>query len=100
MGLKNGASSTTEAGSFDKQMLDAGADWALNEECNQFDECIGYSQFIAAGKAVFQVEFLDNQVKPYAGANGTCAKNNAANFDGIVKDSSSTLAALPWTPCL
>ena len=32
-------------------------DWALNEECNQFGECGGYSVYIAANKAVFQVEY-------------------------------------------
>lgn len=99
MGLKNGPSGSTGAASFEKLMLDAGADWALNEECNQFDECQGYSQFIAAGKAVFQVEYLDNQVKPYAGTGGTCALDNAAGFDGIVKDSSSILAASPLIHC-
>lgn len=99
VGLKNGASSTTGAGSFEKQMLDAGADWVVQEECNQYNECQGYSQFIAAGKPVFQVEYLDNQSKPYSGATGTCAKNNTANFDGIVKDSSSSLSALPRIAC-
>jgi hypothetical protein len=95
VGLKNGAS----GGQFEQKMLQAGADWALNEECNQFDECDGYELFIAAGKAVFQVEYLDNQDVPYSGANGTCAKNNTANFDGIVKDSSSSLSALPRIAC-
>ncbi len=99
MGLKNGASSTTGPGSFERQMIDAGADWALNEECNQYDECVGYSQFIAAGRAVFQVEYLDNQRKPYSGRSGTCAKDNRANADGIVKDSSSILGALPLIEC-
>lgn len=99
IGLKNGASASTGNGSFEKKMLDAGIDWALNEECNQFMECVGYKQFIAAGKPVFQVEYLDNQKKAYSGASGTCAQNNAANFDGIVKDSSSKLAALPRIAC-
>ena len=99
MGLKNGASSTTGPRSFEQQMLDAGADWALNEECNQYNECVGYTQFIAAGKAVFQVEYLDNQRKPYRGRSGTCATDKTANYDGIVKDSSSSLAALPLIQC-
>ena len=99
MGLKNGASSTTGPRSFERQMLDAGADWALNEECNQYSECVGYTQFISAGRAVFQVEYLDNQRKPYRGRSGTCAKDDAANYDGIVKDSSSSLAALPLIQC-
>ena len=99
IGLKNGASSTTGPRSFEKQMLNAGADWALNEECNQYSECVGYTQFISAGKAAFQVEYLDNQRKPYRGRSGTCAKDDAVNYDGIVKDSSSSLAALPLIQC-
>jgi hypothetical protein len=95
VGLKNGAS----GGTFEQKMLQAGADWALNEECNQFDECDGYRHFVAAGKAVFQVEYLDNQSTPYGGASGTCTRNNTANFDGIVKDSSSSLSALPRIAC-
>lgn len=96
MGLKNGADPD---GTFDQEMVAAGADWALNEECNQYDECGGYAAFITASRAVFQVEYQDNQSKPYGGTTGTCAKNNAANFDGIVKDSSSSLAALPLIHC-
>jgi hypothetical protein len=96
VGLKNGPD---PGGTFDTQMYNAGADWVLNEECNQFDECGGYNVFIAGGRAVFQVEYLDNQNVPYGGTNGTCARNNQAGFDGIVKDSSSTLSALPRTPC-
>ena len=96
MGLKNGAD---PEGTFNQQMLAAGADWVINEECNQYDECGGYRRFITAGKAVFQVEYLDNQSKSYKGTKGTCAKNNTANFDGIVKDSSSSLSALPLIRC-
>ncbi len=32
-------------------------DWALNEECNQYSECGGYSAFTNAGKAVFNAEY-------------------------------------------
>lgn len=32
-------------------------DWALNEECFQFDECDPLLPFIAAGKPVFDVEY-------------------------------------------
>ncbi len=34
-------------------------DWALNEQCFQYNECSGYSVFTAAGKAVFGVEYID-----------------------------------------
>lgn len=96
VGLKNGAD---PGGTFDTQMYNAGADWVVNEECNQYAECAGYKIFAQNGRAVFQVEYLDNQKKPWSGATGTCALNNAANFDGIVKDSSSKLSALPLTAC-
>lgn len=96
VGLKNGAD---PGGTFEQSMVAAGADFALNEECNQYDECSDYSAFINAGRPVFQVEYLDNQGKAYSGTNGTCAKNNTAGFDGIVKDSSSSLAATPRIAC-
>ena len=32
-------------------------DWALNEECLQFDECDPLLPFIAAGEPVFDVEY-------------------------------------------
>ncbi len=100
LGLKNGIGgdpATTRA--FVDQSIANGTDWALNEECNQYAECTAYAAFITAGRAVLQVEYLDNQMVAYAGTNGTCAKDNAANFDGIVKDSSSSLQALPRTAC-
>lgn len=32
-------------------------DWALNEQCFQYNECSAYSTFTKAGKAVFEVEY-------------------------------------------
>ena len=92
IGLKNGA---TSDGVFEAAMSQF-TDWALNEECNTFDECAGYAVFIAQNKAVFQVE--------YSQPNGTtiadfCPADNAANFDGLLKRSSATLNALPRTAC-
>ncbi len=71
-------------------------DWALNEECNTFDECAGYSVFVDNDKAVFQVEYISpdgTQVADF------CPQDNAANFDGLLKDSSDSLAALPRVAC-
>ena len=90
IGLKNGAS----GGAFESAMVQF-TDWALNEECNQFGECAGYNVYIAANKAVFQVEYT---------ASGTtaaqiCPADNAANFDGILKLSSESLGALPRIAC-
>jgi len=41
-------------------------DWALNEECNRYNECFAspnsYSLFVNAGKAVFNVEYRSQDV--------------------------------------
>ncbi len=84
VGLKNGPG-------FAAEMYNAGADWVLNEECWQFDECGGYKIFTDHGKAVFQVEYQDSQKN--AKYRDTCPQNVAQNYDGIVRDSSSGLGA-------
>ena len=92
IGLKNGASSD---GSFERAMVGF-TDWALNEECNTFDECSGYAVFIDQNKAVFQVEYMhpdDTAIADF------CPNDNAANFDGLLKDASGSLAALPRIAC-
>lgn len=60
-------------------------DFALNEQCWQYKECTtaqngdyGYDQFVAAGKAVFQVEYSLATSK-------FCAKSNAQNFNSLKK---------------
>lgn len=50
-------------------------DMALNEECNAFGECSPYSQFVQAGKPVFNAE--------YGSSTSFCAADNAANFNGV-----------------
>lgn len=47
-------------------------DWALNEQCFQYNECDGYSVFIQAGKAVFGVEYLAEDEGP--------SESHAADF--------------------
>lgn len=50
VGMKNGIEI------IDSDLVGA-FDWALNEECFQYKECGALKQFVAAGKAVFQVEY-------------------------------------------
>ena len=50
-------------------------DLALNEQCNAYRECGPLSQFVAAGKPVFNAE--------YASSTSFCAADNAANFNGV-----------------
>jgi hypothetical protein len=53
-------------------------DWALNEQCFQYDECEALLPFVKACKAVFGVE--------YEGTPGAlCPKANALNFDWLYK---------------
>jgi len=60
--------------------LVASFEWALNEQCFEFDECDTLAPFIAAGKAVFQVEY-GGQTR----ANAICDDANALDFDTLVK---------------
>jgi hypothetical protein len=54
-------------------------DWALNEECFQFQECDPLLRFINAGKAVFGVEYSGDPVS-------FCPAANAMNFDWLKKN--------------
>ena len=65
-------------------------DMAVNEQCQEFDECDALAPFIGAGKAVFQVEY---QGSP----SGFCPAANAANRNAIAK--TVDLFDTPWTPC-
>ncbi len=58
-------------------------DGALNEQCNQYNECTtaqtgsyGYDQYVAAGKPVFNAEYKLATSK-------FCAKDNVNNFNGV-----------------
>jgi hypothetical protein len=58
-------------------------DFAVNEECFAFAECDLLAPFIAAGKAVFQVEYTAGDLAT-AGAT-VCPQANARNFDTLIK---------------
>jgi len=80
VGLKNDIDQATElAGDFD---------WALNEQCFQYDECDTLTPFIAADKAVFQVEYGSATL-----AQTVCPKANAANFDTLIKPADMAVTA-------
>jgi hypothetical protein len=53
-------------------------DWALNEECFEYNECDLLVPFIQAGKAVFGVEYKGNP-------DVFCPRANAMNFDWLKK---------------
>lgn len=53
-------------------------DWALNEQCFQYDECDKLLPFVQAGKAVFGVEY---ELSPTQ----FCPAANSMNFDWLKK---------------
>jgi hypothetical protein len=65
-------------------------DFAIVEECFQYDECAFYKPFIAAGKAVFEAEYELPTAE-------FCAKAEALGFSSIRKN--VELFAQPWEPC-
>jgi hypothetical protein len=65
-------------------------DYAVNEQCHQYHECARLRPFVAAGKAVFGVEY-----RLKAGA--FCSQANAEDFNFLRKD--LDLRALPRIPC-
>ncbi len=65
-------------------------DFAIVEECFQFEECGRFVPFIAAGKAVFEAEY---ELPPAE----FCERAVALGFSAIRK--SYDLFARPWQPC-
>lgn len=53
-------------------------DWALNEECFQYNECDGYKVFVQQNKAVFGVEYKGS-------ASGFCSKAKAQGLSWLKK---------------
>jgi hypothetical protein len=53
-------------------------DWAMNEQCFEYDECERLRPFIEAGKPVFHVEY---RLQP----DQFCARANALNFNSLHK---------------
>lgn len=54
-------------------------DWALNEQCFQYNECSLLTPFVEAGKAVFNVEYRRRPEQ-------FCAQANALNFNSLAKN--------------
>jgi hypothetical protein len=53
-------------------------DWALNEQCFEYEECDALAPFVRAGKAVFGVEYTGNP-------SVFCPKANALGLDWLKK---------------
>ena len=73
VGLKNDLDQLAE--------LEPAFDWALDEECLKYAECDLLAPVIAAGKAVFHVEYGDAAL-----AATVCRETHALRFDTLIKD--------------
>ena len=82
VGLKN------DLGQIEK--LVAYFDFAMNEQCSQYNECDRLRPFLDVGKPVFQVEY---EKKP----RGFCPAAIRAGRNAMFK--AYRLGAKPWTPC-
>jgi hypothetical protein len=70
--------------------LESTFDFAINEQCAQYDECDAYDGWTAAGKAVIEVEY-------HAKPSRYCALADLHGRDAMQK--SVALRAKPWKPC-
>lgn len=60
-------------------------DFAVNEECHQFNECAGYAAFVNAGKAVFNAEYAAAYKTNAAGArDALCSSSRASGIRTLV----------------
>jgi len=67
-------------------------DWALNEQCNEFNECDQYQPFLDAKKAVFGVEYID-ELK----SKSFCKRMISMKMSWLYK--TKALTADPFDPC-
>ncbi|MEO3873725.1 endo alpha-1,4 polygalactosaminidase [Nonomuraea sp. B12E4] len=82
--LKNDLSQAAE--------LASNFDYAVNEECFQYDECSELGVFTKAGKPVFQVEY---ETSP----GSFCARAGTLGFNSIKKPADYSLKDQPYKPC-
>ncbi|KAK3086445.1 hypothetical protein FSP39_018481 [Pinctada imbricata] len=61
-------------------------DWALNEECVEYNECNKYKPFIDAGKAVFHVEYVDKTSQGHSKQQSVChSSHRPKQFRTLIK---------------
>ncbi|MFD9070468.1 endo alpha-1,4 polygalactosaminidase [Streptomyces lasiicapitis] len=81
VGMKNGHN---EPGTAARLVDDF--DWALPEECVEFAECGELKPFVAAGKAVFAVDYRKSVADPAK----ACRTQREHGLDGLIKDEPPT----------
>ncbi|KAI1276263.1 glycoside hydrolase superfamily [Xylaria sp. FL0933] len=82
-GLKNG-------GAIVERVVDV-AQWAINEQCAEYQECADWAPFVKAGKPVFHVEYTDDDDATSVSSaemQKACAADGQSGFSSIVKHTS------------
>jgi len=64
--------------------LVADFDFAVNEQCHEFDECDRLAPFIAAGKPVFVAEYATRYVDDPSQRDALCAASRAAGLHTLI----------------
>jgi hypothetical protein len=59
-------------------------DFAINEQCRQYNECVGYSAFTSVGKPVFNAEYKSKWVTSPTDRATMCTKARAENLRTLV----------------
>ncbi|MCB1955233.1 MAG: endo alpha-1,4 polygalactosaminidase [Rhodocyclaceae bacterium] len=59
-------------------------DFAVNEQCFEFDECDALAPFVAAGKPVLGAEYLARYVSDAAARDALCADARARGFSTLI----------------
>lgn len=67
-------------------------DFAINEQCFQYEECEPLPAFVEDRKVVFHVEY---RIRP----GSFCPSAEEMGFSSIVKARDYSLFAEPWVPC-
>ena len=69
------------------------ADFAVNEECLQYDECEALEPFVQAGKPVFHVEYGKRDLASYAAE--ACPRAQSFGFETLIKNIDLDAARFP-----
>jgi hypothetical protein len=77
VGLKNALGLVAE--------LEPEFDWALNEECLSYEECETLAPFLAADKAVFHVEYVNEPSEGAALRDEVCGDPTIDGFSTLIK---------------
>jgi hypothetical protein len=69
------------------------AEWSVNEQCVQYNECDLYQPFIKQNKPVFHIEYTAKDPAPASFVKKSCENKDAKGFSTLIKH----LSLNAWT---